>query len=294
MAIQSVGYAGDVGEAEWASINGHTGSPYAYLTPDALRCYPGTGTREVMLTDGVTVGYGVRVSVSGERVPSLPAPASGSSTYMVCLRRKWGAGNRVSTLVALSMSGAFPVGRSATPGVEDDQPLCLATVAAGSSSIVALVDLRVHSAKAHYAPSLQAATYVMQPGARFIIAGGDRYVCTVSSSGVASLEKEKDPPPPVIPTIPIVRAGTAALDFDSSGQATVNHGLGWTPTVFIPSARMNLSGSQVDVSVSFAAGALTSQHAKLVAKIQSPDPPGWKPYDGGLSYVDWIAYGGVQ
>lgn len=293
MAIASVGYAGDVGEAEWASIQAHTGSPYSYLTPDALRCYPGTGTREVMITDGVTVGHGVRVSVSGERFPSLPAPSSGSVTYMMCLKRKWGAGARVSTLTALGMSGSSPVGRATTPGAEDDQPLCLATVTAGSSSITNLVDLRVHASKAHFAPSLQAATYVMQPGGRYVLANGDRYVCTVSSGGLPGLEKEKDPPPPVIPTVPIVRAGTAGLTFDSSGQATLNHGLGWTPQVFIPSGRMDPATVQVDVAVSYAAGALTSQYATLVAKIQSPDPPGWKAYQGSLSYVDWVAYGGV-
>lgn len=294
MAIVSVGYGNDqVDEQQWALINAANGSPYGYSGPNALRAYAGSGTREVALTDGWTLGWGVKASVTGEKV-TLPSAASGTVTYMVVLRRRWGSGQRTTTVEYLQMSGTSPVGRLQRPGVEDDQPICLATVTAGSGTVTAITDLRVHSAKAHYAPSIQAAQYSMQLGARYVLPNGDRYVATIGGGSVLVLEKEKDPPAPVIPSVPVVRAGTVGLAFDSSGQATFAHNLGWTPSVFLPCARMNPASAQVDVSVSFATGAVSSQYVTLVAKIQSPDPPGWKPYVGNLTYVDWIAYGGVQ
>ena len=134
MAIVSVGYGTDnINEGEWAGIAAHLGTPYSYSSANALRLYAGAGTREVAVTDGWTLGHGVRDTLTGEKI-SLPAASSGTMSWLVCLRRVWGSGNRKTTLAYLQMSGASPVGRVTQPGVEDYQPLGVATVAAAANT----------------------------------------------------------------------------------------------------------------------------------------------------------------
>ena len=294
MAIVSVGYGTDtVGESEWSEIASMAGAPYSYSTVNALRCYAGSGTRQVMVSDGTTLGYGVRDTLTGESV-TLPS-SSTTVTWLVCLRRLWGTGNRKTTLAYLQMSGAAPVGRVTQPGVEDYQPLCAATVPAGGTTVTQLVDMRVHAEKARYAPSLQAATLDARIGATYVIAGGDRYNAVLTSAGTVGLEKEKAPPAPVIPSVPIVRAGTATgLVFSSTGAATIQHNLGWDPAVFMCAPRLTASSPLLQVALSTQAGATSTTAAIVTAKIPTNTAAGWKPYSGNLSFVDWIAYGGVQ
>lgn len=294
MAIVSVGYGTDsINEGEWAGIAAHLGTPYSYSSPNALRLYAGPGTREVALTDGWTLGHGVRDTLTGEKI-SLPAASSGTMSWLVCLRRVWGSGNRKTTLAYLQMSGASPVGRVTQPGVEDYQPLGVATVAAGSTTVASLVDYRVHAGKACYAPSLQAASMDPQLGAAYVLPNGDRYRAVITSSGGVGLEKEKDPAIPTMPSVPLIVAGTTTdVTFSSTGAATITHGLGWTPRVMLFKPRLGAANPLLEVYVSYQDRAVTATQAIITAKLPTNTAAAWKAYAGNLSYLDWVAYGGV-
>ena len=289
MALTSVGFGDDtVDERDWARINGATGSPYSYLSIDAWRPYAAGGTRTVSFAQGTTLGWGVEVTTDGGTSISLPAAGSGTVSYLVCLRRRGGAGQRTGELVALLMSGASPVGRQSNPGTVDDQPLCIATVTAGSNTVTSIRDMRVHAAKAHYAPSLEAAMLAgAQLGARFVLPDGSKYVSTLSPAGTVMLTPEKEPDPPVIPPIPRIRWGTAACQFGSTGWTSISHNLGYSPAFITADPRLTAESGLVTVEVQ----SWNTTSMTVVAKASANTATGWKPYVGNLTNVDWMAVG---
>lgn len=288
--LACTGYEDDsIGEAEWAQIMGVLGAPSTFAAWSQWRPYVGTGTREVKLTPGAAFAHGVRVTSSNASI-SLPAPASGSVQYLVCLRRTWGTGGRTAEIVAHIMSGSSPVGRVSNPGAQDDQPLALATVAAGSSTITSLQDVRTFVGYSTFAPTLTAANLAGQtPGSRYVLADGTRYAGSVDSSGQWRLAQEAEQMP--TPSVQLPKSGTVALTFDSSGQATIIHNAGFVPNVFLLDARLAPTSQLVEVSVSANPGSVTSVQATIIAKIVSGGAsPTWKPYVGNLSFVDWVAF----
>ena len=297
MALTTIGFGDDtVDETAWATINGATGCPYAYLGADHWRPYVGGGTRTVQFAQGVTLGWGVQVRTDGSTSISLPAAGAGTAQYMVCLRRTWGSGARTAELVALLMSGAAVVGRRSEPGVVDDQPLCIATVTSGSTTVTQLRDMRVHAAKAHYAPSLEAAGYAGAGlGAQFTLPDGSRYVSSLSPAGTVVLTAEKEPAPPVIPSIPRVRTGVIlSTQFNSTGTASVAHNLGYVPAYFAVTYRNTAASILVILNVAYQNAAVSANNALLVAKRSAGGttaPDSWAPYTGILSQIDWVAVG---
>ena len=293
MALTSVGFGGDtVDERDWARINGATGSPYSYLSIDAWRPYAAGGTRTVSFAQGTTLGWGVEVTTDGGTSISLPAAGSGTVSYLVCLRRTWGAGQRTVELVALLMSGASPVGRQSDPGTVDDQPLCIATVTAGSNTVTSIRDMRVHAAKAHYAPSLEAAMLAgAQLGARFVLPDGSKYVNTLSPAGTVAVTAEREPEMPTLPTIPRVRTGSwSSTRFNSVGTATLSHNLGYVPSYFAVSYRNSANSGLVILNVGYDSGFLTANTVVVIAK-KTDTTAAWVPYTGPLTHIDWLAVG---
>lgn len=289
--LATVGYQADtIGEAEWAQIMGVLGAPSTFGAWSQWRPYVGSGTREVRFTPGAAFAHGVRVTSANASI-SLPAASAGSVTYLVCLRRTWGTGGRDAEIVAHLMAGSSPVGRAVSPGQQDDQPLALATVAAGSNTIASLQDVRTFVGYSTFAPTLTAANLAGQtPGSRYVLADGTRYAGSVDSSGSWRLTQEPDPPPPQsIPTPP--RTGTVNLITDGSGQATIMHNSGFVPRVFLVSARLFPTSLLVHLTVSANPGSLTSTQATIVGKVPSGvSSPTWRPYVGNLTFIDWVAF----
>lgn len=285
------GYETDsIGEGDWAQAMSVLGAPSTFAAWSHWRPYVGPGAREVRFTVGTAYAGGVRVVGSNASV-TLPAASSGTATYLVCLRRTWGAGARNADIVALLMSGSSPVGRATQPGVMDDQPLAIATVNAGSDTIASLQDVRTFVGYSTFAPTMTAANLGSQtPGSRYTLADGTRYAGFVDSGGTWRMVQEPEPVAPTqIPQMP--KAGTVGLTFDSTGQATIMHNAGFTPSAFIASGRLNPTSLLVTINVSASPGSLTASQATVVAKVVSgTSSPTWKPYVGNLSWVDWVAY----
>lgn len=293
MAITSRGYGNDeIGEVEWSQMAGHIGVPYTYSGPDALRPYSAIGLdRGVALGNGRTFGWGVMDTLVNEQV-QLPTVSSGTATYMVAVRREWGSGKRVTSTVALLMSGALPTGRNTTPGTADDQPVCLATVVSGSPVVTNIIDLRAHAAKAFYVSNLNAASMDPQLGARYVLPSGDRYIAMLSGANTIQIVREKDPDPQIIPPIPRVARGIFTdTTFSATGAATVYHNLGYTPGTFIVVPRLAASSPGITLAVSSQPGPVTSTYAVITAKRMSGGSDGWVPYNSGVQTIDWLAVG---
>lgn len=144
MAItDSWGYAGDIDAPEWAKL-----MPYAaggqYGVKDFAAWRPtigGSGDRAVTIAAGLGWGHGVMDTNGSSVTLNLPSVASGSRWDLIVARRIWSTGVTSFQRVAGTSTKALP-NRLNTPGTEDEQPIALARVTAGSASVVELIDLR--------------------------------------------------------------------------------------------------------------------------------------------------------
>ena len=95
-------------------------------------------------------------------------------------------------------------------------------------------------------------------------------------------------------SVPLIVAGTTLdVTFSSTGAATITHGLGWTPRVMLFKPRLGAANPLLEVYVSYQDRAVTSTQAIITAKLPTNTAAGWKAYAGNLSFLDWVAYGGV-
>lgn len=142
MTITSVGYAGTVGDAQWANMVPRVGSGF-YSVDDysSFRVSIAAGTRTVQVAAGGAQAYGV-YAVSDAAAPiTFPAVASGVRWDLISLRRNWATKATTLAVIPGGSSKALPP-RTVTPGTLVDQPLYLVRLAAGSNAIQELVDLR--------------------------------------------------------------------------------------------------------------------------------------------------------
>lgn len=300
--IRSVGYDGSISETDWSAwLAPYLGSPPMVVRAPDFRVTPATGNLSVQVAPGTAHGWGITdTSDAAETIQLDPAP-TGVRYDAIVLRRDWGGTSTTptgsptggSTSIGWVKGGAAQAvpALTTTGGTLTEQPLALVKVTAGTTTVQVVDDLRATHAKAAYARSLLAMTG--PPGTRYTLEpDGKRYVMTVDpASGVTVPKPEWEPPPPVIPPIPVIASGTRAVSFDDKGVAQIPHGLGRRPTNVIFSSRSTTSSGLVDVSLSLQAGAISSTVFTVVAKVMSNTSSGWAPYTGSLSYVDWIAYG---
>lgn len=145
MAINSIGYAGSVTDAEWARLIPLAGgSEYSVADPDSFRASIASGDRNVDISIGTAAGYGVVDENDAPVTVNIPSVGSGSRWDMIGLHRDWGTGTTTVVVVTGSASKVLPA-RDHDPGVLDVQPLWLVRVAAGQATVQEFVDLRVFS-----------------------------------------------------------------------------------------------------------------------------------------------------
>lgn len=146
MAIVSAGYDGTVDEAQWAKMISKSGSSeYGVVGADDFKVSVSAGDRAVSVAAGKAWGFGVYDESDSGANLLLSAPATGSRWDLIVLRRDWqppGGNTSVAVVEGTSVKG-IPAGRiTGQVGVQDDQPIALVRVAAGSTAVQEIVDLR--------------------------------------------------------------------------------------------------------------------------------------------------------
>lgn len=184
MAITSVGYAGTVGDAQWAEMVPRAGGVF-YSVDDfgSFRVTAAAGTRTVQVAPGTAAGAGILDKSSAVELRTLGSVPSGVRYDLVVLRRTWAT--KLSEIVVIpgGSAAALPA-RNVTPGTVDDQPLALVRVAAGSTNIQEVIDLRVavHNGGAVAFHEL-VRSYLTQLGTEILI-NDVIWTRTVNSAGV--------------------------------------------------------------------------------------------------------------
>jgi hypothetical protein len=103
------------------------------------------GTRQVTVSTGFAGGSGVLDEITAdETVTVSDAFGSGIKYFLICLHRDWSANEttvKVITAAGTSLPSSMPT-RDNNPGVVDDQPLALVSLAAGDAVPTVIYDLR--------------------------------------------------------------------------------------------------------------------------------------------------------
>lgn len=170
MAITSVGYAGTVSDEQWAKMVARVGSAF-YSVDDfaSFRVTAAAGTRMIQVATGGASGNGIYDLSSTVVTRPLDSVPSGIRWDLVVLRRTWATKTSDIIVIPGGSTKALPA-RSTTPGTIDDQPLALVRVAADSTAIQEVVDLRcaVHNGGAIAWDDL-ARSYLNQLGTDLLI-----------------------------------------------------------------------------------------------------------------------------
>lgn len=142
MAITSVGYAGTVGDAQWAAMISRVGKS-AYSVDDyaSFRVTVGAGTRALAVASGKASAFGVYDTSNAIENVTLASVPSGTRWDLVVLRRTWATKVTAVAVIQGGSTKALPTWTT-TPGAVVDQPLALARVIAGSTVVQEIVDLR--------------------------------------------------------------------------------------------------------------------------------------------------------
>lgn len=146
MTIQSYGYSGSVDSVAWANIQQAVGCRYMVSKFSDCKVAPLVGgTRQVTISTGFAGGSGVLDEITeAETVTVSDAFASGIKYFLICLHRDWSTNTttvKVITAAGTSLPSSMPT-RDNTPGVSDDQPLALVSLAAGDTLPTVIYDLR--------------------------------------------------------------------------------------------------------------------------------------------------------
>jgi hypothetical protein len=146
MAIISAGYDGSVDEVQFAQMISKVGTTeYGVSDRGEFRVTAVAGQdRTLNISDGTAWGMGV-FDVSDSNVTvQLDPVTSGSRWDLIVLHRDWQPPGGATTVKVIKGGSSMVIpARANTPGVQDDQPIALVRVQAGSTSIAEIVDLRV-------------------------------------------------------------------------------------------------------------------------------------------------------
>lgn len=179
MAITSVGYDGQVNEAEWADLIAHAGgsmygvASYADWRPTKVS---DLGLR---VAAGKGWGWGV-LDTSDANVTVTLTTTAGSRWDLIVAHRDWDTNTTTFTKIEGTSTKAIP-GRATVPGDVDDQPIALVRVAGGA--IAEVIDLRIFAGDGGaYARDTLVLQFMDRVGSTIRI--GDRlWTRTVNSGG---------------------------------------------------------------------------------------------------------------
>ncbi len=196
MAITVAGFAGTVTEDDWSNI---TSRPAAYTVcgADDLRVsiVSGGADRTVRVAVGAAVGRGIYVASDATTDIQLGSVGSGSRWDTIVLRRDRGTG--AASLIALTGTSALAIGAGRKVGWvdnQDDQPLALARVTAGQSTVAEVRDLRCWAANSGLVVAdALGREYLAEPGGVVRVVGGPTWRREVSAAGVESWKLEATP-----------------------------------------------------------------------------------------------------
>ncbi len=142
MTITSVGYAGTVGDVEWAVLAPRAGSNVQGVDDySSLRVAITSGTRAVSVAAGRAWSSGVLATSSAVETATLDSVPSGIRWDLVVLRYNWSTKVTSVAVVTGGSSKQLPA-RTNTPGTVVEQPLALCRVQAGLTAVQEVVDLR--------------------------------------------------------------------------------------------------------------------------------------------------------
>lgn len=142
MAITSVGYAGTVGDAQWALMIPRVGgSLFGVDSVAALKVTAAAGTRTIQIASGRAWASGILDTSNAAETKALASVPSGIRWDLVVLRRNWATKATTIEVVQGGSSKELPT-RQNNPGVQFDQPLALVRVAAGQAAVQEIIDLR--------------------------------------------------------------------------------------------------------------------------------------------------------
>ena len=186
MTFTSYGYDGSVNEIVWAKMQPFVGAMYGVLGAGDLRCTPKAGfDRTVTIAAGTAGGHGVMDVETLSTDVVIPSVVSGSRFDMVVLRRDWATNTSSIQLVTGGTQDVTLPTRLNDPGVEDDQPLALVGVTAGSTAITAVRDLRVWPGfGGYYAAHELALQYLARVGSQVRV-GNRQYLHRLNALGTA-------------------------------------------------------------------------------------------------------------
>lgn len=143
--IDSFGYEGTIAANDvWARVQSIIGARYTVAGATAAQVTAvSAGTREVKIAAGSLGGHGILDEITADITLQLPVVASGTEWFLIIAKRTWGLTQ--ATSIDYVPAGTAPVipTRVTDPGVEDDQPLALVSLTAGSSVPGTPIDLRV-------------------------------------------------------------------------------------------------------------------------------------------------------
>ena len=302
MTIRSVGYEGSVGELEWSAyLANNVGRPQSVAGPGDFEVTATSGM-QVRVAAGGASGHGIAdVSDAAESI-TIESVASGTRFDAVVLRRDWsgtsttptGGATQGRTFVAVVKGGSAQMipALQSIPGQLADQPLALVRVTAGQSTVTVTDDLRATYSSTAVVRSLLAMNGPL--GTQYALAPtGKRYYMAQSAAGTVTVAEEWEPPAQVLPAIPRLRTGVILnTQFNSTGTASVVHGLGYVPAYFHASYRNTAASNLVTLNLAYQTGSVSTNNALLVAKrTDKLAQDSWLPYTGMLSHIDWIAVG---
>ena len=188
MAINSSGYDGYLYESDQVVMAPKYGVDYYVEDPGHFAATPADGARALAISPGNAGGRGVRDRMADSDTLYFDSVPSGSRWDLVVLRRDWqplDGGPSSLQIVKGTSAKSIPGGRKNTPGTEDDQPLWLVRLDAGSTAIGALVDLRCFYANGNLiAKDDLARQYLGIPGTRVNI-GDKEWLCGLTTSNIA-------------------------------------------------------------------------------------------------------------
>lgn len=280
MALTSTGYDGSIGEAAWGQTSPYHGAAGPGVNGADDWRVTLAGGDSVAIAPGVGHGWGVTDTLTDPATVTIARPAAGSRHDVIVARRDWATNTTTLAVVQGGTDRVLPP-LTVTPGMVAEQALALVHVPAVGNLVIA-DDLRVTWGVAGVAQSV--AGMRGPAGSRFVLAEtGRRYMLPRPGAAVP----EWEPPAPAPPQVPIIAAGTASVTTNQYGSATITHGLGWAPTSARVQPRLATGSGLVECYVSAGATGLTDRTINVTCKIRTPT--GDEPYEGALTYLDWVA-----